>query len=171
MVLVMAVLALIKCFVFTNVTLNAACKYHDKMFRKVMSLFTPICNKQLVNLPTRCYLSVIDHVLSYEFLRLNANWAHSKPLCQRPRGDRQCASQPPRPFLSILSSGHLYPYHHCINLPMDPVGCAYYWNFVYCHPLVSLQVHISYLEMYISHQMRVHNFIYIPVYFKRVFAR
>lgn len=37
MVLVMAVLALIKCFVFTNVTLNAACKYHDKMFRKIMS--------------------------------------------------------------------------------------------------------------------------------------
>lgn len=36
MVLVMVVLAIIKCFVYTHVTLNAACKFHDTMFKKVL---------------------------------------------------------------------------------------------------------------------------------------
>lgn len=37
MVLVMLLLALIKCFIFTNVTISAACKYHNKMYRKIMA--------------------------------------------------------------------------------------------------------------------------------------
>uniref|UniRef100_A0A7N5ZUU6 ATP-binding cassette, sub-family C (CFTR/MRP), member 12 n=1 Tax=Anabas testudineus TaxID=64144 RepID=A0A7N5ZUU6_ANATE len=37
MVLVMVVLAILKCFIYTHVTLNAACKFHDTMFRKVIA--------------------------------------------------------------------------------------------------------------------------------------
>ncbi|KAK2853475.1 hypothetical protein Q5P01_006136 [Channa striata] len=37
MVLVMLLLAIIKCFVYTHVTLNAACKLHDTMFRKIIA--------------------------------------------------------------------------------------------------------------------------------------
>ena len=36
MVIVMLALATIKCFFYTHVTLNASCKFHDNMFRKVM---------------------------------------------------------------------------------------------------------------------------------------
>lgn len=36
MILVTLVLAVIKCFFYTHVTLRAACKLHDSMFRKVL---------------------------------------------------------------------------------------------------------------------------------------
>ncbi|KAK7899190.1 hypothetical protein WMY93_020043 [Mugilogobius chulae] len=36
-VVIMLVLALLKCFAYTSITINAACKYHNKMFRNVMS--------------------------------------------------------------------------------------------------------------------------------------
>ncbi|XP_067351135.1 ATP-binding cassette sub-family C member 12 [Channa argus] len=36
-VLVMLLLAIIKCFFYTHVTLNAACKLHDTMFKKIIS--------------------------------------------------------------------------------------------------------------------------------------
>uniref|UniRef100_A0A8C6M2D8 ATP binding cassette subfamily C member 12 n=1 Tax=Nothobranchius furzeri TaxID=105023 RepID=A0A8C6M2D8_NOTFU len=37
MVLVMVVLAVIKCFFYTHVTLRAACKLHNRMFRKILA--------------------------------------------------------------------------------------------------------------------------------------
>ncbi|XP_055085554.1 ATP-binding cassette sub-family C member 12 isoform X2 [Periophthalmus magnuspinnatus] len=36
-IVVMLALALLKCFVYTSITVNAACNYHDKMFRNVLS--------------------------------------------------------------------------------------------------------------------------------------
>ncbi|XP_055010778.1 ATP-binding cassette sub-family C member 12 [Boleophthalmus pectinirostris] len=36
-VVVILGLVLLKCFVYTGITINAACKYHDKMFRNVLS--------------------------------------------------------------------------------------------------------------------------------------
>ncbi|KAJ0001946.1 hypothetical protein NQD34_001742 [Periophthalmus magnuspinnatus] len=36
-IVVMLALALLKCFVYTRITVNAACNYHDKMFRNVLS--------------------------------------------------------------------------------------------------------------------------------------
>ncbi|XP_053195402.1 ATP-binding cassette sub-family C member 12 [Scomber japonicus] len=37
MVIVMLALATIKCFFYTHVTLNASCKFHDNMFRKIIT--------------------------------------------------------------------------------------------------------------------------------------
>ncbi|XP_051816446.1 ATP-binding cassette sub-family C member 12 [Acanthochromis polyacanthus] len=37
MMIVTVVLAVIKCFFYTNVTLNAACKFHDTMFKKIIA--------------------------------------------------------------------------------------------------------------------------------------
>uniref|UniRef100_A0AAQ5X0B9 ATP-binding cassette, sub-family C (CFTR/MRP), member 12 n=1 Tax=Amphiprion ocellaris TaxID=80972 RepID=A0AAQ5X0B9_AMPOC len=36
-IIITVVLAVIKCFLFTNVTLNAACKFHDTMFKKIIA--------------------------------------------------------------------------------------------------------------------------------------
>uniref|UniRef100_A0A8C4GXV0 ATP-binding cassette, sub-family C (CFTR/MRP), member 12 n=1 Tax=Dicentrarchus labrax TaxID=13489 RepID=A0A8C4GXV0_DICLA len=42
MVVVMVILAVIKCFFYTRVTLNAACKFHNTMFKKVTIIASPM---------------------------------------------------------------------------------------------------------------------------------
>lgn len=140
MVIVLIVLAVIKCFVYTHVTLRASCKFHDSMFKKVRS--EPTNKNQMF--PSNSWhwwfcRNLTDFCQPNEFLWHNASRTHPEPLLQRSGGSGHCAPSQHGPIFAILSSRYLHHHHHRLRLSPDVGGRGHHGSLVCARSFVSLR--------------------------------
>ncbi|XP_035760107.1 multidrug resistance-associated protein 9-like [Neolamprologus brichardi] len=112
-VIITALFATIKAFVYTNVTLNASCKLHDTMYKKIidspMSFFDMTPSGQILN-------------------RFSKDQEDVDAEIPPPRG---C-------FLAVFSTHPVHHNEHCGCLSNPDGSCGYNGSPVYPAPLVRL---------------------------------
>lgn len=135
---VMVVLAVIDCFIYTWVTLNAASRLHNNLFKKVKPERLIVIEISLLRtLPNKDVKPSADYLHAHELFRHDTIRANRQPVLQRPGGGGHRAAALHGQLHTVLPDGLVHHSHHLSGVSLHAHHRAGPRSPVLRHPLVS----------------------------------